>query len=63
LYAENYLKGEIEYSEKITDGLHGIMDASSNEIENCLEEAIVDEDHSLEVITKSCLEEETLCKA
>ena len=62
LYEEDYLKGEIEHSDIVTHGIHGVMEDSSNNIDNYLEEANMDGDHSLGVITKSYIEEETLFK-
>jgi len=43
-----------------THGLHGVMEVSSKEIENYLEEEIMYGYHSLGVIKKSHLEEVTL---
>ena len=59
---EEHLKWEIEHSEIVTDGIHGVVDASSKDIEDYLQEKIVDGYHSLGVITKSYLEVVTLCK-
>jgi len=62
LYEEDYLNGEIEHTEIVTNGIHGVIEESSKEIEDFLEEEILDEDNSLGVITKSFIEEATLCK-